>query len=116
MKIQSDILVRVREVHKRTAYSSDIRELDASDMENFAMTTYDANEAMREFLGPRADDLVMKNEMYAEISRKGYVNLDDLTSDVSNKKTINTLDVYFICMGIKTNLITDGYLLKKSLD
>ena len=64
---------------------------------------------------PRADDLVMKNEMNQSIAQKGYVNLDELTNDPNNKKTLNTLDTYFLGMGIKTDLVTEGLLLKKTL-
>ena len=37
-------------------------------------------------------------------------------SDVRNKQAINTLDVYFIGAGIKTDLITPGMFLQKTLD
>jgi hypothetical protein len=86
-----------------------------SDQENFALVTLDANDILREFLGPRADDIVMKNEMYAKITRDGFVSLNDLTDDVTNKTTLNTLDVHLIGMGLKSSIITKGLLLKKSL-
>lgn len=86
-----------------------------SDSENFALVTLDANNTLREFLGPRADDMVMKNEMYSTIAQKGYVSLSELTNDVDNKITLNAIDVHLIGMGIKSDLITDGLLVKKSL-
>ena len=88
----------------------------SSDMENFAMTTYGADYALREFLGPRADDSAMQNEMHSSIFRKGYVDIDDLKVDLSNKKTLNTLDIYFLCMGLRSDLISPGYVLKDTLD
>ena len=87
-----------------------------SDQENFALVTLDSNATLRELLGPRADDMFMKNQMYNEIAKKGYVSLDDLTSKVENKTTLNTVDTYFIGMGVKTDLVTDGLVLKKTLD
>jgi len=87
-----------------------------SDQENFALVTLDSNDTLRELLGPRADDMFMKNQMYNEIAKKGYVSLDDLTSKVENKTTLNTVDTYFIGMGVKTDLVTDGLVLKKTLD
>lgn len=87
-----------------------------SDAENFALVTIDAENTLREFLGPRADDLVMKNEMYSEISRKGFVSLEELTSDVNNKITLNAIDVHLIGMGIKSDLVTDGLMVKKTLN
>jgi hypothetical protein len=86
-----------------------------SDTENFALVTLNAENTLREFMGPRSDDLVMKNEMYASIAQKGYVSLDQLTNKVENKTTLNTLDVHLIGMGIKSDLITEGLVVKKTL-
>lgn len=87
-----------------------------SDSENFALVTLDAEQTLKEFLGPRADDRVMKAEMYADISRKGYSTLSGLTQDVNNKATLTAVDAYLIGMGIKSDLITDNLLLRKSTD
>lgn len=87
-----------------------------SDTENFALVTLDANDTLREFLGPRADDRVMKAEMYADISRKGYSNLNGLTNDVSNKATLTAVDAYLIGMGIKSDLVTNDLLLHKTTE
>lgn len=66
-------------------------------------------------LKPRADDSVMKSEMYNSIARKGYVSYKDLTNNVDNKTTLNTLDVYLIGCGIKSDLITRDVYLRKTL-
>lgn len=87
-----------------------------SDSENFALVTLEAEATLREFLGPRADDMVMKNEMYSDISRKGYTNLSGLTNDTDNKTTLNAVDVRFIGMGLKSDLVTKGLVLKKTLN
>jgi hypothetical protein len=86
-----------------------------SDTENFALVTLNATNTLREFIGPRADDMVMKNEMYSAIAKDGYVSLDSLSNNVENKVTLNALDVHLIGMGIKSDLITDGLVIKKSL-
>ena len=88
----------------------------SSDAENFSMMAYGATEAMREFLSFRADDEAMKSEAYAKIYKDGYVDMNELTNDVSNKKTLNTLNVYLLSMGIMSDLITPGYILKDVLD
>jgi NADH dehydrogenase/NADH:ubiquinone oxidoreductase subunit G len=87
-----------------------------SDQENFALVTLGAENILRELLGPRSDDMVMKNEMYAAIAQKGYVSLSELTDKVENKTTLNTLDTYLIGLGIKSDLITEGLVLKKTLE
>ncbi len=87
-----------------------------SDVENFGLVTLDATDTLRELMGPRADDMVMKSEMYASIAQKGFVSLNDLTNKVENKTTLNALDVYFIGMGLKTDLITQGLVVRKTLN
>jgi hypothetical protein len=88
----------------------------SSDMENYAMSTYGAKEAMKEFMSFRSDDMVMKTEAYSQIYKDGYLDMSTLTNDVSNKKTLNTLNVYMISMGLMSDLINPGYVLKDVLD
>lgn len=76
-----------------------------SDSEVYSLATLGANKALSEFLGPRADDMRAKNEMYAEIAKNGYVSMDDLTDDVYNKVALNTFDMYFLMQGLRTNMI-----------
>lgn len=87
-----------------------------SDVENFAMVTLDANENLREFMGPRADDSQMKREMHSDIRMKGYTNLEGMTNSTENKTTLNTVDVMFISMGLNTDLVRKGLLVTKTLD
>ena len=107
------------DISMRSAISGQVMGKDKnardSDLENYALVTLGAEECLREFMGPRADDPVMKNEMYTQIAKNGYVSLNDLTSDVKNKTTLNTIDVFFTGMGIKTDLVTDGLLVKKTI-
>ena len=53
--------------------------------------------------------------MLDKISTDGYVDLDTLTDKVENKTTLNTLDVYLISMGLKSDLVTEGLVLKKTI-
>ena len=57
----------------------------------------------------------MQNEMLDKIATDGYVDLNALTDKVENKTTLNTLDVYLISMGLKSDLVTEGLLLKKTI-
>lgn len=76
-----------------------------TDVETYALMSLGAKQALREFMGPRADDPVMENEMYTAISNNGYVELDKLTSDPHNKVAVNTLNMYFLMQGFITNLV-----------
>lgn len=108
------------EISSRSALTGQVvgRDKNArdSDQENFALVTLDSTDSLRELLGPRADDMVMKTQMYSEIAKKGYVSLDELTNKVENKTTLNTVDTYLIGMGIKSDLVTDGLVVKRTLD
>lgn len=87
-----------------------------SDMENIALITLDSPEIMKEMLCAKSDDFKMKTEMLNQIKNTGMVDLSNIKSNPQDKVALNTLDVYFICAGIKTDLITDGLLLKSTMD
>jgi len=86
-----------------------------SDAETFSLVTLGAENSLRELLGGRADDMTMKTEMYSEISKKGYVSLDELTNNAENKTTLNTVDTYLLGCGIKSDLVTKTLALPKTL-
>lgn len=85
-----------------------------SDNENVALLALNSTAILQEFMGPRADDMVMKQEMYAQIAKKGFVSLEELPNNVENKTTLNTLDVYLMGMGIQSDLVTPGLILKNT--
>ena len=76
-----------------------------SDSEVYSLATLGAMKALSEFMGPRADDMKSKNEMYAEIAKNGYTSLEDLTDSPENKTALNTFDVYFLIQGLRTNMV-----------
>ena len=84
-------------------------------MENYGLVVLQADEILKEFLGPRADDTVQKSEMYGAISEKGYCSLGALTNDVQNKTTLNYIDSCFLAMGLKSDLVTKGNILKQGM-
>lgn len=79
-----------------------------SDLENIMLTSLGLTNTLKELNGPRADDLVMKQQMNQSINTKGYVSLSDLDDRIENKTTLNTVDTYFLGMGLKTDLVTKG--------
>lgn len=82
--------------------------------ENYCVMTYGATNAAKEFMSFRADDPIAKEEAYQSIRQNGYVSLNELDNKVENKSTINMLDAYMIGMGIKTDLVTEGYTVTKT--
>ena len=87
-----------------------------SDIEAAMLVSLGADKILQELHGPRADDLVMKREMTRDISTKGYVLLDDLENNTKNKTSLVTLNTYLLSMGIKSDLISDTYILPKTSD
>lgn len=96
--------------------TGDDKNAQLSDVENYALNVLGADYALQEFLGPRADDMVMKDKMVKDIHKQGYATLKDLPSDIKNKQAVNTLDVYFTSAGIMTDLITPGLAFRYTLD
>ena len=84
-----------------------------SDVETYALMTLGAENAQREFMGPRADDSHMKGQMLKNISNNGFVKLEDLDSEPENKVALNTLNMYFVLQGFCTNLVGPLYILPK---
>jgi hypothetical protein len=76
-----------------------------SNVETYSMVATDSNDALRELLGPRADNMTAKNEMYNAINRDGFVSLNELSNRQEDKVAVNTLDEYFMMQGLRTNLV-----------
>lgn len=77
-----------------------------SDDEAFSLMTIGAEKALKEFLGPRADNQAAKNSMYRKISQDGFATLEDMDQDITKQTTLNTIDTYMLASGIKTDMIT----------
>jgi hypothetical protein len=88
-----------------------------SDVESYALILEGNNAALKELLGPRADNSGKKRAMYNAIARDGYVKQSDLDANdsVFEKSTLNAFDVYLLGAGIKSDLVTDGLMLAGSL-
>lgn len=78
-----------------------------SDNEMYALMAIGADNAMKELLGPRADNLPRKREMYKDIAVKGYCSLEDLDKVKSEPTTLNTINTYLIGAGIRSDLISN---------
>lgn len=85
-----------------------------SDIEASLLVSLGADKILQELHGPRADDPVMKRQMNQSIATKGYVMLDELENLPTNKVTLNTINTYLLSMGLKSDLVTDTYILPKT--
>ena len=106
-------------ISKRSAITNQVTGSDKngreSDLENSMLAVYGLDKTLAEINGPRADDPVMKSEMLQQIYTRGYCNYDELTNDISNKTTLNTVDTYLKGMVLDSDLVTTGLMLNSTL-
>ena len=106
-------------IDERSATTGQVTSKDKNgretDLENAMLISLGAEAILRELNGPKADDMVMKQQMMNAIMTKGYVSEEDMESDTINKTALNTADVYLTGMGIGNDLVTPGLMLKRSM-
>jgi hypothetical protein len=74
------------------------------------------NYILREILGARADNLHEKYQMNAEISAFGTSSISKMDrKQIHGGQALNTLDVFLIGAGLKSDLITGGLTTKQAL-
>lgn len=85
-----------------------------SDIEATMLVSLGADKILQEFHGPRSDDMVMKRQMNQSIATRGYVSLDELDNVSINKTTLNAVNTYLLSMMLKSDIVTDSYILPKT--
>lgn len=103
---------------KRSAATGQVVDKDknarSSDIEASLLVSLGADNILQELHGPRSDDPVMKRDMNQSIATKGYVVLDELENSPTNKVTLNTVNTYILSMGLKSDIVSDSYILPKT--
>jgi hypothetical protein len=79
-----------------------------SDPETFALVAINAENTLKEFLGPRADNQSKKLQMYRQIARDGFTTLDSMEEDITQSTTLNTMNTYLLASGIRSDLINNS--------
>lgn len=77
------------------------------DTEAYGLLSVGADRMMEELYGPRADGYDKKSDFYNNISEYGYVDLDDLETDLTKHTTLNTINTYLLASGIRTDLVNN---------
>ncbi len=111
-KGSTDVTVRSALTGQVTARDKNGRQ---NDVENYNDIISGGEPIVKECMSMRSDDLVMQSEALASIAEKGYVDINDLTDKVENKTTLNVVDIYFMGMGLKTDLVTKDLTLLNTL-
>lgn len=64
---------------------------------------------LSEISGARGDNVKEYDNMLSAIAENGSVKLSDIKTNVYDKPTLLAADMYFMAMGIKTDLISESY-------
>lgn len=81
-----------------------------SDREFETLAIMNLDYTMDEFIGPKADAMKVKSEMYNTIASKGFVSEEDLNIEKSDSLARNMLNVYLLGCNIHSNLIDEDYM------
>ena len=86
------------------------------DLVNKALGLEPDNYILKEILGARADNLHHKMQMQSEISTAGKSNISVYSKKaIHGGQALNTLDVFLVGAGLKSNLITGDLMMKQGI-
>lgn len=80
-----------------------------TNVQTYALAATNQNNALKEFLGPRADDQVSKQQMLNTIVSTGDVRLSDLDIQTHNKQAVNTTEVFCKAAGLEVKFSGNDY-------
>lgn len=78
-------------------------------LETEMLAGVDADEILSEFCGVRGDNQAEYDNMMSKIAETGSVKLSDIKTSIFDKPTLLKADMYFIAMGLKTDLVSESY-------
>lgn len=80
-----------------------------TSIENEILAGMGATDIMSELLGARADNVQEYDLMLQQIAETGSTKLEDCKTGVYDKPSLLRADIYFMCMGIKTDIVSEAY-------
>lgn len=78
-------------------------------IENELLAGMGADKILSEISGARADNVTEYNNMISEIAERGSVKLENIKTNTYDKPTLLKADLYFMAMGLKTDLVSESY-------
>lgn len=78
-------------------------------IENELLAGMGADKILSEISGSRADNETEYNNMLSEIAEHGSVKLENIKTNAYDKPTLMKADLYFMAMGLKTDLVSESY-------
>jgi hypothetical protein len=78
-------------------------------IENELLAGVGGYDILSEISGARGDNVMEYDNMLKSIAENGQVKLADIKTNVYDKPTLLAADMYFMAMGLKTDLISESY-------
>ena len=75
-----------------------------SNAETYMLLLQNSKNTLKEFFGPRGSNLEQKKEMKNKIATDGWVSMKEIPVTESKNEAINTLDMYIISSGLRSDL------------
>ena len=79
---------------------NDDKTASTTNIQTYALTITNRKNALKEYLGPRADDNVAKQEMLQQIESTGNFRLEDTTMYTHNRQSVNTAEAFAKAAGV----------------
>jgi hypothetical protein len=80
-----------------------------TNIQTYALTITNREAALKEYLGPRADDNVAKQEMLTQIEQTGRFSLDNTTMQTHNRQSVNTAETFAKAAGVVVEFSGNDY-------
>ena len=80
-----------------------------TNIQTYALSVTNRNNALKEYLGPRSDDVVAKQDMLTQIEKTGRFRLEDTNLQTHNKQDINTAEVFAKAAGVVMEFSGNDY-------
>jgi hypothetical protein len=88
---------------------NDDKTASTTNIQTYALTITNREAALKEYLGPRADDTVAKQEMLTQIEQTGRFRLEDTTMQTHNRQSVNTAETFAKAAGVIIEFAGNDY-------
>lgn len=89
--------------------TSDDKTASTTNIQTYALTITNRKNALKEYLGPRSDDNVAKQEMLTQIENTGRFRLEDTNIQTHNKRSIKTAETFAKAAGVIMEFAGNDY-------
>jgi hypothetical protein len=80
-----------------------------TNIQTYSLTITNREAALKEYLGPRADDTVAKQQMLTQIEQTGRFRLEDTIMQTHNRQSVNTAETFAKAAGVVMEFAGNDY-------